>query len=61
MMIRQSTRHEEHAEALCIEECTRCTETIRMQNKEEMRAAGERNHTRGNGCCGQELKYTEEA
>jgi hypothetical protein len=32
-----------------------------MQNKEEMRVVVERNHTWGNGCCGQELKYTEEA
>jgi hypothetical protein len=41
--------------------CTRCTETIRMQNKEEMAATVERNHTRGNGCRGQEMEYTEEA
>ena len=33
------------------------------KNAEKRRDEGcvERNHTRGNGCCGQELKYTEEA
>jgi hypothetical protein len=29
--------------------CTRCTETIRRQNKEERNVDVERNHTGGNG------------
>jgi hypothetical protein len=35
MMNRQSTRHEEYAEALGID-CKMCTETIRRQKKEDM-------------------------
>jgi hypothetical protein len=38
--------------------CTRCIDTIRMENKEDMGVAIERHHTRENGCYGQELKYT---
>jgi hypothetical protein len=39
MMNRQSTRHAEHAEPLDkhAEACTRCTESIRRLNKEEIR------------------------
>jgi hypothetical protein len=32
-----------------------------MKNKEEMDASVERNYTQEIACCGQELKYTEEA
>jgi hypothetical protein len=39
----------------------RCTDSINTQNREEMDAAVERNYTREIACCGQELKYTEEA
>jgi hypothetical protein len=37
MMIRQSTRHGESMQKHGERGCTRCTETISMQNKEEMR------------------------
>jgi hypothetical protein len=37
MMIRQSTRHGESMQKRGEIACTRCTETISMQNKEEIR------------------------
>jgi hypothetical protein len=39
MMIRQSTRHGESMQKHGKIACTRCTETISMQNKEEMDVA----------------------
>jgi hypothetical protein len=39
----------------------RCIDSINTQNIEEMEAVVERNYTWEIACCGQEMKYTEEA
>jgi hypothetical protein len=60
MMIRQSTRHGESMQKHGEIACTRCTETISMQNKEEMRLLLLRVIQACRRRSVQQLKYREE-